>query len=405
MPVFAYTALDAAGKKTSGTVSAQNRSAALDQVDQDGLVTVSIAEQGNVAAKPTGPQRSSGRVSQASAEAFIRELANLLAAGVPMNRAMHVLRRETSNPAAKRQLAAIHDDVAGGASLADAMSRWPRSFPAVYLAMVRAGETAGFLDVVLSQIAEFRSRERDLKARVKGALAYPIILAALATGVLIFLLTYFIPRFSTIFADFGASLPALTRGIVAVSAAITDYGLLIIIGAAVLAILAHQVLKSQAGRLATEKLLLRVPALGRVLAQFALVRFCRMLGTLLGAGVSLVSSLRVAKEAIGHQTLSDAVRLAIEQVQQGKPLSRSLASCELLFPPSVVEVIAVAEETGRLDVELNRLAAVYDTELDRRLRLLVAMAEPALLFVMAGVIGIIVVGMLLPVFTLQEFVR
>jgi len=405
MPVFAYTALDAGGEKISGTVSAQTRSAALDQVDQEGLVTVSMAEHAGAAAKPSSAMRFSGRVSQAGAEAFIRELANLLAAGVPMNRAMHVLRRETSQPAARSQLAAIHDDVAGGASLADAMGKWPRSFPAVYLAMVRAGETAGFLDVVLSQIAEFRSRERDLKAKVKGALAYPIILAALATGVLIFLLTYFIPRFSTIFADFGAALPPLTRGIVAVSAAITDYGLLIIIGAAVVAILTHQVLKSQAGRLATERLLLRIPALGRVLAQFALVRFCRMLGTLLGAGVPLVNSLRVAKEAIGHQTLSDAVRLSIEQVQQGRPLSRSLASCERLFPASVVEVIAVAEETGRLDVELKRLATVYETELDRRLRLLVAMAEPALLFLMAGIIGIIVVGMLLPIFTLQEFVR
>ena len=405
MPVFAYTALDVRGEKMTGTVSAQNRSSALDQIGQKDLVPVSMAEQGGATLKPSSPKKSSGRVSQASVEAFIRELANLLAAGVPMNRAMHILRRETSQPAAQRQWAAIHDDVAGGASLADAMSKWPRSFPAVYVAMVRAGETAGFLDVVLGQIAEFRSRERDLKGKVKGALAYPVILAVLATGVLIFLLTYFIPRFSSIFADFGAVLPALTLAIVAVSRAVTDYGLLIILGVALLVMLAHRALKSESGRLATERLLLRIPALGRVLARFALVRFCRMLGTLLGAGVPLVNSLRVAREAIGHQTLSDAVRLSIEQVQQGKPLSRSLASCEQLFPAAVVEVIAVAEESGRLDQELMRLALVYEADLDRQLRMLVALAEPALLFVMAGIIGIIVVGMLLPVFTLQEFIR
>ncbi|KPK84414.1 MAG: hypothetical protein AMJ81_05635 [Phycisphaerae bacterium SM23_33] len=405
MPTFTYTALDAKGKKMSGAVSAQNRSAALDQVGREGLLTVSMAEQGDDAAKPATLKRFSGRVSQASVEAFIRELANLLTAGVPMNRAMHILRRETSQPGAKRQWAAIHDDVAGGASLADAMSRWPRSFPAVYVAMVRAGETAGFLDVVLGQIAEFRSRERDLKSKVKGALAYPGILAVLATGVLIFLMTYFIPRFSAIFADFGGALPMLTRAIVAVSRAVKDYGPLFIIGAALVVVLIRRVLKSEAGRLATEKLLLRVPAVGRVLARFALVRFCRMLGTLLGAGVPLVTSLRVAREAIGYQTLSEAVHLSMEEVQQGKPLSRSLASCEQLFPASVVEMIAVAEESGRLDQELRRLGTVYEAELDRQLRMLVALAEPALLFVMAAIIGTIVVGMLLPVFTLQELIR
>ncbi|MDY7010186.1 MAG: type II secretion system F family protein [Planctomycetota bacterium] len=405
MPVFAYTALDASGEKTSGTVPAQSRSAALEQVTQKGLVPVSMTEQQPAAVKRVISRRSSGRVSQANAEAFTRELANLLAAGVPMNRALNILCREATQPAAKKQWTAIHDDIAGGESLADAMNKWPRSFPAVQVAMVRAGETGGFLDVVLGQIADFRSRERDLKSKVKGALIYPAILTVLATGVLIFLMTYFIPRFTGIFADFGEALPALTRGIVAISLAITEHGLLILVGAALVVMLTRRVLMSESGRLATERLLLRIPALGRVLARFALVRFCRMLGTLLGAGVSLVASLRVAREAIGNQTLSDAMGLSIEQVQQGKPLSRSLASCEQLFPASVVEVIAVAEESGRLDIELKRLALVHEEELDRRLRMLVALAEPVLLFIMAGIVGTIVIGMLLPVFTLQEFIR
>ena len=405
MPVFAYTALDVKGEKISGIVPAQNRSAALDQIIQKSLTPVSITEQQAVSEKRSLLAGPASRVSQASVEAFIRELANLLTAGVPMSRSLHILRHEASNPSAKRQWATIHDDVTGGMSLADAMSKWPLSFPPVCVAMVRAGEAGGFLDVVLTQIADFRSREHDLKGRIKSALAYPIILAALATAVLIFLLTYFIPRFSELFADFGGALPPLTRSIVAVSKAVTAYGLLIVIGAALLVMLIHRVLKSESGRLATEKLLLRIPALGKVLAQFALVRFCRMLGTLLGAGVPLVSSLRAAKEAIGNQTLSQAVSLSIEQVQQGKPLSWSLTSCKQLFPASVVEMIAVAEETGRLDIELKRLASAYETELDRQLRMLVALAEPALLFVMAAIVGTIVVGMLLPIFTLQEFIH
>lgn len=290
-------------------------------------------------------------------------------------------------------------------SLADAMSKWPRSFPPVQLAMVRAGEMGGFLDVVLEQIASFRSRERDLKGRVRSALVYPVILAVLAAGVLAFLLVYFIPRFSEIFADFGENLPALTRAVVAASRAVTKYGLVLAGGAALAVILARRALSSPSGRLAAERVFLRIPVLGRVLARFALVRFCRMLGTLLGAGVPLVASLKVAREAIGNQVLAEAVGTSTDQVQQGKPLARSLAANARLFPASVVEMIAVAEESGRLDAELTRLAGVYEAELDRQLRMLVALAEPALLFVMATIVGTIVIGMLLPVFTLQEFIR
>jgi type II secretory pathway component PulF len=151
--------------------------------------------------------------------------------------------------------------------------------------------------------------------------------------------------------------------------------------------------------------MLRTPALGKVMARFALVRFCRMLGTLVGAGVPLVSSLRTAKEALGNQTLADTVGHAIEEVQRGSPLSRSLSASPLLFPPSVVEMVAVAEETGRLDKELVRLSIAYEAELERNLRMLVALAEPLLLLIMASVIGTVVVGMLLPVFMLQDLVK
>jgi len=405
MPVFTYEAISQEGEKTSGTVPAASRAAALDAVAQRGLVPLAVDEQRPAAQARTSLLRSVGRVSQASVEAFNRELASLLAAGVSMSRALSILAREASQAAARKQWAAIHDDVAGGMSLADAMSKWPRSFPPVQLAMVRAGEMGGFLDVVLEQIASFRSRERDLKGRVRSALVYPVILAVLAAGVLAFLLVYFIPRFSEIFADFGENLPALTRAVVAASRAVTKYGLVLAGGAALAVILARRALSSPSGRLAAERVFLRIPVLGRVLARFALVRFCRMLGTLLGAGVPLVASLKVAREAIGNQVLAEAVGTSTDQVQQGKPLARSLAANARLFPASVVEMIAVAEESGRLDAELTRLAGVYEAELDRQLRMLVALAEPALLFVMATIVGTIVIGMLLPVFTLQEFIR
>jgi type II secretory pathway component PulF len=332
-------------------------------------------------------------------------LSNLLAGGEALSRALHILSREASQAAAKRQWAAIYEDVIGGMSLADALAKWPRTFSAVQVAMVRAGETGGFLDVVLGQIADFRSRERDLKSRVKGAMVYPVLLAVVASAVLIFLLTYFIPRFSTIFLEFGAALPALTRAIIAVSQAVTRYGLVFLAVGIVVAVLLRRFLKAQTSRRYLERIALKTPALGTVLAHFALVRFFRMLGTLLGAGVSLVTALKVAREAIGYQTLTDAVSGSIDEVQRGTSLAKSLASCRLLFPPSITEVIMVAEESGRLDKELLRLAVVHEAELDRHLRTLVTLAEPALLFVMAAVVGTIVIGMLLPVFTLQDYIH
>jgi type II secretory pathway component PulF len=271
--------------------------------------------------------------------------------------------------------------------------------------MVRAGETGGFIDVALSQIADFQSRDQELKGRVKAALIYPCVLAFIASGVLIFLMTFFIPRFSKIFAEFGGALPIMTRVVVAASQWATRYALGFVVVLVILVLLTRRALASEAGRRAAEWLMFKTPGLGGVVAMFAVVRFCRMLGTLLGSGVPLVAALRVAREAIGHQTLQDAVGKAIEEVQRGASLSRSLAACPQLFTASISEMVAVAEESGRLDKELVRLAAAYEVLLDRRLRMLVSLVEPALLFIMAAIVGTIVVSMLLPVFTLQELIH
>ncbi len=406
MPAFAYTALSKDGRTTSGTLAAESRAAAIAQMTRDGLSPVRLNESANGPVKKATTDGPVGRVSQKAVEAFTRELANLLAGGVPLSRAMALLRRESSNAAAKKLWSALHDDVVGGTSLGDAIAKYPKNFSTVYVAMVRAGESGGFLDVVLTQISDFRIREQDLLGKVKAAMVYPIVLALLAVGVLIFLLTFFIPRFTGIFAGFGADLPALTKVIIAVSHVVgSKWGLVVagIIAAGV--VFLRQAIQTKAGRRRMEVLMLGTPLLGQVVAHFALVRFTRMLGTLVGAGVSLVSSLRTAREAIGNQTLADTVSHAIEQVQRGVALSTSLASSPKLFPGTVIEMIAVAEETGRLDKELLRIATTYEADLDRQLRMLVAVGEPMMLFVMAAVIGTVVVGMLLPILDLQDIVK
>lgn len=407
MTTFAYTAIGARGEKTSGTLSADSKAAALQQVVQKGLHPVSISEQGGkaAAAKAAAAVPKYGRVPQKAVESFTRELANLLSGGVSLARALSLLKREAGTPAAKFLWGSVHDDVVGGTALADAVAKYPKNFSSVYVAMVRAGEAGGFLDVVLGQIADFRAREQDLKGKVKAAMVYPAVLAIVAVIVLVVLLTFFIPTFSKMFSDFGSELPALTQVVISMSDGVKHYGLFILGGLVVIGILLKRALATDSGRRRLEEIILGTPLLGKVIAHFALIRFCRMLGTLVGAGVSLVASLRVAREAIGNQTLSDTVSSAIEQVQRGQALSKALGESERLFPASVVETIAVAEETGRLDKELMRIATSFEGDLDRQLRMLVSVLEPLILLVMALLIGTVVISMLLPIFNLQDLMK
>ncbi|HRU06157.1 MAG TPA: type II secretion system F family protein, partial [Candidatus Brocadiia bacterium] len=269
MATFDYIAMDNAGRQTQGSVSADGRAGAIEAVAALGLRPMSVTERA-MAGKAKRPAGRPGRVSQASVESFTRQLASLLAAGVSLSKALQILAREASQSSAKAMWVAIHDDVVGGMSLADALGKRPQAFPPVYVAMVRAGETGGFLEVVLEQIADFRTREQDLKGRVKAALIYPAVLAAVAAGVMVFLLTFFIPRFSTIFAEFGEALPWLTRVIVAVSSAALRYGVWILAAAALVAVALKRALDTAEGRRVFERVTLAAPAAGRVVARFAL---------------------------------------------------------------------------------------------------------------------------------------
>jgi type IV pilus assembly protein PilC len=420
MPTFHYKALTADGTTTEGLIEAGGRAEAFRQVEGRSLRLISLKEgalakaHSLAAATPLAAASGAsdrafsfgrGRISARVLENFTRLLASLLAAGVPLSRALVILQKEAANPVAKAKWKEIHDLVVDGMSLADAMAKSPETFPKVYTAMVEAGETGGFLDVVLNQIADFQAREKELRGKVTAALIYPTILLCLALGVLIFLLTFFIPKFQTLFTGFGAKLPLLTQLIVGASEVVRSYGLLVAVVVVIAGLLARAWVVSPAGRRAWEGFILRVPVLGKLVAQFAMARFCRMLGTLLGAGVPLINSLNVARRSIGNQILVDAVARSIDLVKEGKPLGTSLAECRALFPGSVLEMISVAEESGKLDAELVRLATVTEGDLDRQLKTAVSLAEPLMLFFIAAFIGTIFIGMVIPIFTLQDYIK
>jgi type II secretory pathway component PulF len=414
MPTFLYKALQPDGKIAEGQLEAAGRPDAFRQMEGRGLRPVSLAESaakkgaaknGAAPAADFSFKFKSQKVSAKELENFTRLLSSLLAAGVPLSRALVILCKEASNPVSAAKWREVHDLVIDGMSLANAMAKSPETFPRVYTAMVEAGEAGGFLDVVLAQIAEFQAREKDLKAKVMTAMLYPAILLVLAILVLIVLMTFFIPKFQNVFNSIHGTLPLITQIIIGASHAIRSYGLFVGAGVLAVVVLVRNWFTSEKGKRVWETFLLRAPIVGPLTAQFAMARFCRMLGTLLGAGVPLIHGLNVARKSIGNQVLVDAVGRSIEGVQQGGRLGQSLGDCKDLFPGSVLEMISVAEESGRLDVELVRISNVTEVDLDRALKTAVAFAEPLMLFLIAGFIGIIFIGMLLPVLTMSQNIK
>jgi type IV pilus assembly protein PilC len=434
MALFEYRAIQLDGKISEGKLEAGGRQEAFRQMESQGLRPIVLREHkhgktngkanGKSAAangKPASKVQKSeapaasaplklslgggNKISARVLENFTRLLSSLLAAGVPLSRALVILQREASTPLARVRWKELHDLVVDGMSLADAMARFPETFPRVYVAMVEAGETGGFLDVVLAQIADFQAREKEMRSKVMTAMLYPVILLFLALSVLVFLLVFFIPRFQLIFSGFGASLPMLTQIIVGASEVLRSYGPIVGLVLAITIFFIRSWIVSERGRRVWEGMILKVPAIGPLVAQFAMARFCRMLGTLLGAGVPLINALNVARRSIGNQVLVDAVSNSIERVKEGKQLGPSLGDCRSLFVGSVLEMISVAEESGKLDQELIRIANVTENDLDRQLKATVALAEPMMLFFIAAFIGTIFIGMVIPIFTLQDYIK
>jgi general secretion pathway protein F len=339
MPTFSYKALQANGKIAEGILDAPGRPDALRQMEVLGLRPVNLAEKSGTKDGAAAPASfgnvsfkfESKKVSAKELENFTRLLSSLLAAGVPLSRALVILHKEASAPVAKAKWKEVHDLVVDGMSLADAMAKSPDTFPRVYVAMVEAGEAGGFLDVVLAQIAEFQSREKDLKSKVMTAMLYPCILFGLALVVLTVLLVFFIPKFQKVFASIHGSLPLITQIIIGASHVVRSYGIFVAAGLIAIGFLVRTWFVSEKGPAHLGGLVLQSPLVGPLIAQFAMARFCRMLGTLLGAGVPLVQGLNVARRSIGNQILVDAVGRSIERVQQGGRLGQSLGGMQITF--------------------------------------------------------------------------
>ena len=398
MPQFTYKAKKADGSAADGTLQAETERAAIDTLGRQGLFPLEIREFGGGSAKVHAKRR--GRIKVDDIGLFTQQLGDLLRAGVPLNRALGTLTDQNSNQAFADIIERVRLDVSAGKTLHDALSKHPKLFNTLFVSMVKAGETGGFLEDVLFRLSMFIEKDQELRSRIKAALAYPTLLIILGSGAIAFLMVFFIPKFSEIFKDMGSNLPTTTRIVMNVSYFVRDYWLALI-AAAVLGTVAWKRMGDSAkGRRLVDQVKIKTPLFGDIAKKNAVARFTRTLGTLLKSGVPILGALGISKEAMGNLVLQEDIDEASAGVKQGRSLAEILRRSRT-FPGMVVDMIAVGEESGNLDGVLINVADSYDKQVDRAMKVFIALFEPILLVIMAAVIGFVVISMLLPVFTLS----
>jgi general secretion pathway protein F len=402
VPDFTYEALAGSGLRSNGTLSANSERDAMAILDARGLFPVRIAAAkaaGGTAQRFGWKRKVRGRFMAT----FYSQLADLLRSGVPLLRSLEVLERQTSQPILGGILREVRAKVADGTSLGEAMAEHPGAFNELAVSMVTAGQEGGFLEDVLKRIADFTEHQEDLKSKVIGALAYPILLSSVGFIVLNILVIFVVPLFEPVFKklDDKGELPALTQYLVGTSHLLQDRWYVLVGGFALAYFLYRRWSSTESGRLRLDGWRLRLPGVGGIYLQFALSRFTRILGTLLKNGIPILQALRIAKDSAGNKVLTQAIEQSAENIKGGDSLAAPLAACKH-FPRDVVEMIAVGEESNNLENVLVQIADALDKRTSRQLDLFVRLLEPLMLLLMAAVTLVVVAGLLLPVFKISK---
>ncbi|MCP4816457.1 MAG: type II secretion system F family protein [Planctomycetaceae bacterium] len=398
MPDFEYTARDLQGQKKVGTISAATEREAINLLSGKSLFPISVSTD---EAKRT-VYRSKGVKGQVMAATYA-QLASLLRSGVPMLRSLAVIREQASNPTLTQILDDIYTAVEDGQPMADAMQRYPRVFSEMAVNMTRAGAEGGFLEDALERVAHFTEQQEDLKSRTIGALAYPVFLGGIGSLIVAALIVFFVPKFGELFETLRerGELPVLTDWLLWLSDTLNRWWWLLLIGIVGSYLVLMERLRSDEGRRTADYWKMKLPLVGNIFQSLAVARFCRVLGTLLNNGVPILKSLGISREAAGNRMLSEAIEEASENISSGASLAKPLASSGY-FPKTVVEMIAVAEESNTLDKVLVEIADGLEKRTSRRLDLVVRLLEPLMLLVLAGAVLFVVIALLLPVIKMSS---
>jgi general secretion pathway protein F len=404
MAVFAYRAADQHGQTVDGVMEAPDVRAVVERLQRDAYFPIKIAPQ-HRARRFLGlawPELGRGRVAGRDLVALTQQLATLLEAGLPLDRALAIQAELAPTPRLRLIMADVLRTVRGGSSLADALARYhPRPFSRLYINMVRAGEKGGVLETALRRLAEFLAESQEFRDALVSALIYPVMLTGVGVAAVVFLMAFVIPRFATIFKDLGATIPLPTLILLEVSGALGRYWWLLALLAVGGVLASRMLLATPRGRLAADRLLLRLPIAGEVIVKTEVARFTRILGTLLGSGIAMIAALTVVKEMLANQVLAQAVDGLTDGARRGAGLAQPMADSGV-FPPLAIHMVRVGEETGRLEEMLLRVAAAFEADTRKLVKRLIALAEPCIILFMGVVVGFIVVAMLLAILSVTD---
>jgi general secretion pathway protein F len=395
VPRFRYRAIDQAGAMVEGEIEAGAEALAIQRLQAAGLLPLDATPAREVSA------RRGKRLKGAALTAFTRELAILLGAGQPLEQALLTLADKSAGGALPDLAQAVLDLVRGGASLSAALEAQGTTFPPIYVNMVRAGESAGSLAVVLERLADLRERAEKVRETIVSAMIYPLILVGVSVVSLYLLLTLVVPHFEVIFRDSGAALPRATAVIIAIGHAAEDYGLVFFLGLFGAVLAGRQALTLDGPRLAFDRLLLRLPLIGSLNVYLLTARFCRTLSTLVENGVDLPAALALARNVVVNRHAAAALDQVITQVRQGRGLAAPLAQSALL-PAIAVQLLKVGEETGRIAGTAAHVADAYERKLEITIKRLLALLEPALIIVLGLAVGGIVMSIMLAVVSVND---
>ncbi|MGC8740134.1 MAG: type II secretion system F family protein [Candidatus Sumerlaeaceae bacterium] len=401
MALYSYKAKDPKGQVISGSLEAETVNAVISRLQAMGYFPVSIeneSEKKNTAAAVA--KKFARRVSINDLATFNRQLADLLSSGIPLVRALGVIQNQTANETLVEIIGQIAQDVAGGDSLAGAMAKHPKVFSKLYVAMVRSGEAGGMLDVVLSRLADFAETEAEVRAKIKSALAYPVVMVLAGIGAVTILMTVVMPKILKIYGELNQTLPWPTQALITISDALRNYWPFFIGGIVAGVAALWRLLKTPDGKRAFDRAIVKVPLLGPMIVKREIANFARTFGSLLHNGVSILPALEIVHEVLTNTVVADEVAKIPEHVTQGEGVAGPLKKSHV-FPPVVVNMIAIGEETGRLDEVLLKVAHSYEMEVERAVKTLTSLIEPLIILGMGIVVGFIVIAMLLPIFSID----
>ena len=412
MARYKFTALDSKGKEVHGEIEADSQSAAVARIREKQYFPTKVEElaggAGAAPAKKSGgkggmqmeiklPKFMQGRVKAKQLTAFTRQMSTLVNAGLPLMRALRVLQRQEKNAALRDAVVQMAESIESGSTFAEALAAHPKIFDRLFVNMVKAGEIGGVLDVVLARLAEFQEKAEKIKGKVKSAMTYPIVVLVMALSILGFLMTYIVPKFADIFGDLmgGKGMPALTQFVMNASDTMVNRFPLVLIVLVVIVVVLKLLAKTEKGRLGIDQFKLHAPVFGTLISKNSISRFTRTLGTLMSAGVPVLQALNIVKETVGNEVIARAVTTIHDAVKEGENMAPPIASSKV-FPPMVVSMVEVGEETGALPDMLMKIADSYDDDVDNAVAAMTSIIEPLLIIFLAIVVGTIVIALFMP---------